>query len=113
MFRIVFVCIQADTTIHLISREGQAVKEYERAHMSPNWGRVRITLRRRSAFLALVGAAARFRKRRSIFSGIGKLAYVSATPAFAFANRSVGDGNHPMVGTMRLYVLGELILVLR
>jgi len=34
-----------------------------------------------------------------------------ATLTLAFANRAVRNGDYPMVGTMRVYVLGELVLV--
>ena len=34
-----------------------------------------------------------------------------ATLTLAFANRAVWHGNYPIVGTMRVYVLCELVLV--
>jgi len=33
-----------------------------------------------------------------------------ATLAYAFAERTVWHGNHPIVGTVPVYVLGELVL---
>ena len=69
-------------------------------------------LRCRLALHGLVGGIPRFRKRPGItFSGILKLAYVSATLTHAFANRALWHGNYPMVGTMRVDVLGELVLI--
>lgn len=38
---------------------------------------------------------------------------MSAPLADAFAERTVGDGNYPMMGTMGVYVLRELDLVFR
>ena len=75
-------------------------------------GRGETVLRRWLAVPGLACGMPRFRKHRGIFRGILKLAYVSATLAYAFADRAVWHGNHPMVGTMRVYVLRKLALVL-
>tara|TARA_B100000809_G_C15031454_1_gene492125 strand:+ start:496 stop:888 length:393 start_codon:yes stop_codon:yes gene_type:complete len=54
-----------------------------------------------------------FRNHWGIFNGVLKLTNVFATLAYAFAGRTIGHGNYPIVGTMRVYVLGELVLVNR
>ena len=70
-------------------------------------------LRCRPAFHDLVSGIPRFRNRQRIFSGIVELAYVSAQLTHAFANRAVWHGNYPIMGTMSVYVVGELGLVVR
>ena len=84
----------------------------ERIWAAPDWGRRRLTLRRRLALNGLVSGIPRICNRQLIFSGIVEVAYVSATLAYAFANRSVWHGNYPIVGTMRVYVLRKLGMIL-
>ena len=70
-------------------------------------------LRRRLAFHGLVGGTKRFGKRTGIFSGVGKLAYMSAKLTYAFTDWAIWDCNYPIVGTTSVYVVDELGLVVR
>ena len=71
----------------------------------------KLELRRRLALHGPFGGIPRFCAGPGIFNGILKLAYVSATLTHAFANRAVRDCDYPIVGTMGVYVLRNLVLV--
>ena len=60
-----------------------------------------------------IRVATRFRARPVVFGrGIPELAFVSATLTHAFAHRAVWRRDHPIVGAMRVDVIGYLALVL-